>query len=399
MEAPLYKRNLIVLWLGNFVAGVGLSLVQPFMPLFIDSLGEFTVQELAFWSGLMTSAPFLSQAIVSPLWGKLADRSGRKLMYLRSSLGSAIIMIATAFVPNVQTLLIVRLLYGCFSGHIANAVALIAAQVPKEDSGKVMGILSTSNTSGMLIGPLIGGVAVTFIGYSRCFMITGVVLTITFFLALFLVKEEFTPVEKGKQLTVRQVYASLDNPKIIIGMYITTLILMVTISSINPILTLYVRQVLGRTTNVEIWSGLMASGPALVSIFAAPLLGGLGDKIGTHKVLMFGLILSSVVFIPMAFVTAVWQLLALRMILGMTDGSMRPSIQTMLTRYTPSGSVSRVFSYNQSFQSVGMMIGPMVGSTIGGAFGFNYVFYATTVFALINLLNVLRITRGQNKET
>jgi len=395
MSTPLYKRNLVVLWIGNFTSGIGMSIVQPFMPLFIDTLGNFSRSELTFWSGLIISGTFLTQAIVSPFWGRLADRSGRKLMLIRSSLGTSVIMIATSFVTSVQMLLVIRLLFGAFSGFISNAVALIAVQVPKEESGKVMGTLSTSNVSGQLLGPLFGSVVVTMVGYSRAFLVTGSILFLVFILTALFVKEDFTPVPKGEQKSIRQVFATVENPRIITGVFITTLLLMLTQSSINPILSLYVREIVESGTNVELWSGVVASAPALTAVVAAPLLGALGDRIGTHKILMAGLLISAVIFVPMSMITAVWQLVLLRLLLGVTDASLRPSIQTLLTRYSPKESTSRIFSYNQSMQSMGMVFGPMVGSAIGGPFGYHAVFYATTVFALINLANVVRITRGQ----
>jgi len=95
--SPHYKRNLAVLWVGNFFTGIGLSLVVPFLPLFIDTLGEFTRQELALYCGIIIAAPFLMQVIVSPLWGRLADRKGRKIMLLRAALGMSVFMAATGF--------------------------------------------------------------------------------------------------------------------------------------------------------------------------------------------------------------------------------------------------------------------------------------------------------------
>ncbi|MCL2632230.1 MAG: multidrug efflux MFS transporter [Coriobacteriia bacterium] len=391
---PLYKRNLVVLWFGCFISGVGLSIVQPFMPLFIDTLGDFTREQLSFWSGMIMSGTFLTSALTAPFWGRLADRTGRKLMLLRSAVGMSVIMIATSFVTSVQMLLVLRLVYGVFSGYIGNAVALMAVQVPREESGKVLGTLSTSSVSGQLIGPLFGSTVVTIFGYSKSFLVTGSILVIVFLLTLFMVKEDFTPVPKGEQQKMREVFQTIEKPKVVVGVFITSTILMLTQSSINPIMSLYVREIVGTSSNVEMWSGLAFSAPALTAIIAAPILGALGDRIGTHKVLMFGLLLSSVVFIPMAYVGAVWQLIILRMLLGVTDASLRPSTQTLLTRNSPKESISRIFAYNQSCQSMGMVFGPIVGAAISGPYGYHSVFFATSVFAAVNLINVVRITRN-----
>ena len=398
-EMPLFKRNLIVLWCGCFITGVGLSLVTPFIPLFIATLGDYTTSQLSFYSGIVIAAPFLMQVIVSPLWGKLADRSGRRPTLMRASLGMAVIMAATGFTVNIWMLLGLRALFGLFSGYIANAIALIAVQVPKEQSGRVLGTLNTANVGGVLVGPIFGGSVVTLIGYAHVFFITGGLIFAVFLLTVFLVKENFVPVvAKGQKESMQDVFRKVNNPQLIIGMFLTTLILTLTNSSINPILSLYVKEVGAPGGNVEFWSGLVAAAPGISTIIAAPRLGALGDRIGTHKVLMFGLVMQMVVFLPMAFVTQVWQIIALRMVLGVGDAALLPGVQAMLTRNTPKEATSRIFAYNQSAQASGMVAGPLVGAAIGGFLDLRYVFFATMFFAAANLTNMVRVSRLQTKK-
>ena len=47
-----WEQNLFVLWFGTFMAGIGFSLVMPFMSLYIDTLGSYTTSQLNFWSGI-----------------------------------------------------------------------------------------------------------------------------------------------------------------------------------------------------------------------------------------------------------------------------------------------------------------------------------------------------------
>jgi len=392
---PLYQRNLIVLWIGNFFTGIGLSLVVPFLPLFIDTLGDFSRQELSFYCGIIIAAPFLMQAIVSPLWGRLADRKGRKVMLLRAALGMSLFMVATGFAPNVWFLLVARALFGVFSGFMSNSVALIAVQVPRSKSGKVMGVLNTSNISGQLLGPIFGGTVVSFIGYSNMFMITGSILFGVFITIMLLVKEEFTPVEKGNETSMKQVFAKINNMGIIYSMFLTTLMLRLSFSSINPILSLYVRDILPEGGNVEFWSGIVAAAPGLTTIISAPFLGALGDKIGSKKVLLLSLIVLFLALIPMAFVTEVWQLIALRLLIGVLTAALMPSVQSILVKSTPRDTMSRVFAYNQSAQSTGMVIGPLVGAAISGAFDIRYVFFAPAALILCNILIVVKVNRSK----
>ncbi len=164
-----WRRNLAVLWFGTFMAGIGFSEVMPFLSLYVDSLGHFTHNELSVYSGLAFAASYFVTAIASPLWGKLADRTGRKLMLVRASAGMAIVFILMGLVTNVWQLIGLRLLQGVFSGYISNANALIATQVPKRRSGQALGTLVTGNVSGALLGPLLGGTLASFFSYRVTF--------------------------------------------------------------------------------------------------------------------------------------------------------------------------------------------------------------------------------------
>ncbi|MEH7606458.1 MFS transporter, partial [Priestia megaterium] len=94
----LWKRNLYICWFGSFCTTAGMSLVIPFLPLYIEKLGVHDTSSISRWAGIAFGATFLMAAIVSPLWGSLADKYGRKLMLLRASLGMAIVMTSIGFV-------------------------------------------------------------------------------------------------------------------------------------------------------------------------------------------------------------------------------------------------------------------------------------------------------------
>ena len=152
------QKNLIVLWFGVFIAGMGFSAFMPFLPLYIEQLGHFSTSVLNLLSSITFAISFVMTALISPYWGKLADKYGRKPMLLRASLGMAIVISLMACVTNVWELILLRALQGFFGGFISNATALIATQTPKAKAGRALGIIVTGTTSGQLIGPLLGGI-------------------------------------------------------------------------------------------------------------------------------------------------------------------------------------------------------------------------------------------------
>ncbi|OUZ29686.1 major facilitator superfamily transporter multidrug:cation transporter [Enterococcus faecium] len=272
------------------------------------------------------------------------------------------------------------------SGYIPNATAMIASQAPREKSGWALGTLSTGAIAGNLIGPSMGGALAQWFGMENVFLITGALLMITTVLTIFLVKEDFHPIEKKDLISTKEIFSKMDHLSILIGLFITTLILQIGITTISPILTLYIRELSGSTENILFVSGLIVSIAGVSAVFSSPKLGKLGDKIGNQKVLIGGLILSFCCYLSMAFVTTPLQLGILRFILGFSTGALMPSVNTLISKITPQEGVSRIYSYNQMFSNFGQVLGPMLGSTVAHAYNYSAVFIVTSLFVLSNIL-------------
>lgn len=381
-----WKRNLFVTWLGCFLTGAAFSLIMPFLPLYVETLGVTGHEALNMWSGLVFSITFLFSAIASPFWGGLADRRGRKLMLLRSALGMSIVMLLMGMAQNIWQFLALRAVLGLLGGFIPNANALIATQVPRNRSGWALGTLSTGGVSGALIGPLIGGLLADQYGLRPVFYITAGVLLACFVLTLLYVKEQFIPVQKKDMLHARQVFAALKSPKLILSLFVTTMIIQIATGSIAPILTLYVRDLAGNIHNLAFVSGLIASVPGVAALMSAPRLGKLGDRIGPERILVFMLIVSVLLLIPMAFVQTPWQLGVLRFLLGAADGALLPAVQTLLIYNCTNQVAGRIFSYNQSFRDIGNVSGPLMGAAVSASYGFRAVFCVTAMVVLFNAI-------------
>jgi DHA1 family multidrug resistance protein-like MFS transporter len=386
-DVPInWKRNLAVAWFGCFLSGAAFSLVMPFLPLYVEQLGVTGHSALNMWSGLVFSITFLFSAIASPFWGGLADRKGRKIMLLRSALGMSIIMVLMGLAQNVWQLLILRALLGLLGGFVPNANALIATQIPRQKSGWALGTLSTGAVSGALLGPLAGGFMADLYGLRPVFFITAAVLFICFVVTLICIRENFSPVAKKEMLHARQVIGALKNPKLVLSLFVTTMIIQVATGSIAPILTLYVRELAGNVSNIAFISGMIASVPGVAALISAPRLGKLGDRIGPEKILIAALIISVMLLIPMSMVQSPWQLGVLRFLLGAADGALLPAVQTLLVYNSTNQIAGRIFSYNQSFRDIGNVTGPLVGASISANFGFRAVFIVTAGVVLFNAI-------------
>jgi MFS family permease len=276
LESGPWKRNVIVCVFGSFTTIVAMTLLLPFLPLYVEQLGETDHAAIVQWSGIAYGATFFSAALTAPLWGWLADRYGRKLMLIRASLGMAIAMSLIGMAHTVGQLVAFRLLAGLLGGYASGSTVLIATQAPKARSGWALGILSAGIMAGSLAGPLIGGVLPPLIGIRATFLWAGGVIFITFLGTAFLIREEHRP--KAQANKARGGWSQIPDKRPIVAMLATGLLLMVANMSIEPIITVYVAQLV-EPPRVTFVAGLVMAAAALGAILSSPRLGKLADRI------------------------------------------------------------------------------------------------------------------------
>lgn len=370
-------------------------MTMPFISLFINELGHFSHFQLNIYSGMAFAATFISQAIVSPFWGSLADRKGRKLMCMRASGVMSCTICCIGFAQNVWWIIGLRFLQGAFSGYINNATALMAGETPRSHSGWVMSAMTTAGVAGNLVGPLIGGALSGAFGYRIPFFITGGLMFLTFLGTSLLVKEHFVPIKKEKMKPIRQIFNELNSPATIIAMFFTTMIVISSSMSITPIISLYVKSLMHNHGNIAFVAGVVAATPGLGTLIAASKVGHTMDKIGPKQVLQTGLLVACILFIPMTFTHSAWSLAFWRFLLGLANSALTPAIQTVLTLDVPAEAFGRIFSLNQSFQAVGAVLGSVIGSVISGLFDYPMVFAVTGLTLLVNLIVVWLVLRSR----
>src|SRR5471030_1298235 len=176
-----WQRNLAVCVFGSFTTIIAMTLLLPFLPLYVEQLGVTSHAAIGQWSGLAYGATFFSAALTAPLWGRLGDRYGRKLMLIRASLGMA---------HSVWQLVALRLLAGLLGGYASGSMILVATQTPKARTGWALGVLSSGIMAGNFIGPLIGGTLPPLIGIRATFIVAGATIFVSFLATTFLLKEE-----------------------------------------------------------------------------------------------------------------------------------------------------------------------------------------------------------------
>ena len=153
--------------------------------------------------------------------------------------------------------------------------------------------------------------------------------------------------------------------------------------SLEPIVTVYVRQLDPGTDHVAMLAGVVIAIGAAGSIVSAPRVGRLADRLGYDRVITACLAVAAVTLALQAFVQNVWELGALRLAMGLALGGLLPSITASIRHTVPDAVVGRVLGLSVSAQYAGQVIGPVLGGLIAGVLGIRAVFIATAIVLLL----------------
>ncbi|WP_233272863.1 MFS transporter [Paraburkholderia acidisoli] len=379
-----WRRNLIVCVFGSFTTLVSLSMLLPFLPLYVRQLGVSAQADVIQWSGVAFGATFLGTAVTAPIWGRLADRFGRKPMLVRAAIGMAIVMSLIGLAHNVYELVALRLLAGLIGGYASASTVMVGTQAPRERAGWALGVLSTGALAGNLIGPLVGGVLPDWLGIRGTFFAGGAMIAAAALLTIFIVKEDFNPAldaRLGKrdraQASSGTHAAHRTNPAVVAALLVTAMMVLLANMSIEPIITVYIGSLGVGAAHLARTAGVVMACSALGSMLTAARLGAWADRFGSWRVIVACLVLTGLAMIPQAFVHAWWQLAALRVLMGMTLAGLLPSIGKLARQSVDERSTGRMLGWLQSAQFSGQVVGPLIGGAIGVHLGLHAVFFVT----------------------
>lgn len=373
------KRNLLIMWVANFLVASSTTMIMPFLSLYINTMGDFSTEYVQKWAGYVFGITFLTAFIFSPIWGRVGDKYGYKPVLIITGFGFATSLFFMGFMHTVHQLFILRFIMGVVTGFIPISLAMIAAQTPKKKVGEVLGILQTGNVTGSLFGPLIGGMLADQFGFKYTFIYTAIAISIASLFVIFGVKEihQTEKKEKLKEFTSKEVLSFILHKKVLLTVMIISLLVQVANFTVQPLLAIYVNE-LAHTDSVAFLAGLAFSVTGFGNLLATRRWGRLGDQIGYEKVIMGLLIGGAIVFIPQGMVTALWQFIVLRFLFGMVTGGIIPCMTAYIRQVAPIQVQGEVNGYNVSFRFLGNVIGPMLGGTISGYIGISSVFFVTS---------------------
>jgi DHA1 family multidrug resistance protein-like MFS transporter len=371
----------------QFVMTAAISFLSPIIPLMLPQLGVTTVEGVDVWAGVITGSTSFVAAFASPIWGRVADKHGRKLSLLRSSFAIAVFTGLMGLSANVWQFFGARAIMGLFAGFSSAAIALVASQVPERRLGYALGWLSSGQLIGSLVGPVLGGILADLTGSYRApfFWCAGITCA-GLALVWAVVTEDFTPVKStGKSKSLFAGIGLLGSAGLG-ALFLVLLMAQFSTRAVAPVVTLFVQELIGSPPHIATLSGIAFSITGLANLIAAPFLGNRSDIIGYRKVLLICLLGATLTSAPQIFVNNYWAFLAERFAVGLFIGGILPTANALIGRSVSRENRGTVYGLTASATFLGNSLGPLTGGGIAAGFGIRWVFVVTTGLLAANLV-------------
>lgn len=378
------------------------TLMFPFLPVYLQNDLGCPKEDLTFWSSACFSIQFVFSCLLSPLWGRIADRFGRKLMLLRASSMLAISYCVCIFVQTPLQLFFARCFMGFACGITPVLLAMASDTVPKEKLGLTMGILQSMNVLGTVVGPLAGGVIAQYLSVRYTFIITTCALSIVTFLSLLFIHE---PPRSQKNIVAKETSAHEGRSlKEILGD--RAILTVLSISSVaflfimlqTSVLTPYVNKLAGDSSTGIVLSGLVFSLQGISGALAAPFWGMRGQRNGFYICLIVAMLSASVFYIFLGLPHTLLPFAILQFVTGMCIAGISPMINALLVQVTPPKDRATAFGLLYSFQEGGAGSGPLLGGFIASFLGMSAMYFVGGFLFLLITACVIYISPASVKK-
>jgi DHA1 family multidrug resistance protein-like MFS transporter len=357
------RRNQLVIVALVFVVFTGFAFVLPFLPLFVHELGVAEPEKAALWAGVLIGVAPLLAGLLAPVWGRLADRYGHKGIAVKALIAYVVLLALCAAVTRVEQLLALRMGIGLFGGIGPLGMAMAAAQGPREDTGRAVGLIQAAQILSAAVGPLVGGLLADAIGMRRTFLVTAALCALALLLFLRLYQEgprAATPETDGIAGGFRRIARLPGMLSLLAVLFFVNFIG----RSFTPILPLHMQLLGVPHARLATATGVLIAVYSIAAAASAALLGRASRTRSPHALLLGTLVAGALVVAPMALVPGYRSILVLGLLLGLASGGSLTLCYTIGGLMAPGELRTTAFGFFSGAALFGGAVSPTVAGLV-----------------------------------
>lgn len=393
MDERQSRRNVFAAAAAGGIGFTGFTLVMPFLPLYIAELGVTDVGEIAMWTGLTLGATPMVTAISAPLWGRVGDKYGSKLLVIRSLTAFILTKAAMAFVTAPWQLFALRALLGVFAGYGALTISMAAQSVPRDRMAQAIGTVQTGHRLGPAVGPVIGGLLAPLVGLRNAFLVAAAFYVAAVVLVIVIYRDPARPPATAAPRKGWAVFSHLLSlPGFALALFVIFGLQTVD-RSFGPVLPLYVAQVGVEAQRVPIVSGILFSLGAVAAAFGSQLAARLLQRRTAQQVIVTGTATAAMALTVIVVAPSLWLVGAAMAVIGLAIGVATTTIYSVAGSLLPADAHATGFGVMTTASLIGLAVSPVVAGFIGGS-GLRWVFVADVLLLGVLALLVARRLRS-----
>lgn len=386
---PVWRRNQLAVTVAASMIFLGFTLVTPFLPFYVRSIGVEDEASVAIWSGLLLSITPLLAALLGPFWGRLADRVGMKIMIQRVLIAVTAHWGLMFFTTEVWHILVLRVLLGLFSGFGIMSVALITHGCPKDRIGQAIGTLQAAQITSTAIGPFVGGVLAQSIGIRSAYLVTCALCAAALFLVVLIyrnteaadegeppvVVSQAGPVTEGVRAVVppdhsntapgprpfREILALPGYRPLLPLLFFANMVQ----RSFLLIVPLFLTAIAAGSRSLETTTGVVLSAGAFAGAASAYLIGRRIRRAPPLTVLFWSLLTGAVLVFTMGISRSVLSFAVLRVLVGLAIGGAATLLYTIAGGIIPEQGRATSYGILSSAAVLGGAMGPSMSGLLG----------------------------------
>lgn len=375
------KAVLLILLSNVFIAFLGIGLVIPVMPSFMNMM-HLSGKTM----GYLVAVFAVAQLLMSPLAGRWVDRYGRKKIIIIGLFLFSVSELVFGLAGNATMLYISRFLGGISAAFITPGVTAYVADITSiQERPKAMGYVSAAISTGFIIGPGIGGFIAEY-GIRMPFYFAAGIAFFACILSVFILKEQLTKEQLAEiSANAKQSSFLADMKKSLQPLYciafIIVFVLAFGLSAYETVFSLFSDHKFGfMPKDIAVIITVSSIFGVVVQIF---MFGKMVEILGEKKLIQLCLITGAILAVVSTTISGFWIVLAVTSFIFLAFDLLRPALTTFLSK-AAGKEQGFVAGMNSTYTSLGNIAGPAMAGMLFDV-NIHYPFLFSAVIMVIGL--------------